>query len=132
MWHRRFALVLAVSALLGRAPASHAQELKREGLRELAADLAKRSRAAAEHLKHDGLRVGDFSPSGDVKDLGHCGVGLMAELGQALQGFARPGAALELRGEYGLVASTDNARVKIIVVKAKLIRADNLEEVKEF
>ncbi len=131
--HRFLAILVAatVVALLARSAPAHAQEVKREGLRELAVELATSTRAVAKKLEQPAVRIGFFTPFGI--DDGNAGGALMAALAQALGDFVKADAALELQGSYGFVADgSGGTGVKTIVVRAKLIRVGNGQEEKEF
>ena len=112
------------------AAPSPAQELRREGLKELTAGLAKSVRKAATQLQQPAVRIGYFTPFGS--DLGNAGGAFMVELELALQGAVNPDAVLELYGSYGLVEQPEGGGVRVIVVEAKLRRTKTGRDEKEF
>src|SRR5690349_18223534 len=89
------ASVLGV-ALVVPAPAAAGE--RKEGLRDLAAELAASTRRVAEKNKQAGVRIGYFTPKGI--DNGNAGGAFMSEVALALGTFANPASPLELAGEY--------------------------------
>ncbi len=131
--YRFLGILVAASAiaLLAWPVTASAQEVKREGLNELAVELATSTRAVAKKLEQPAVRIGFFTPFGI--DDGNAGGALMAALALALGNFVKADAALELQGSYGFVAdSSVGTGVKTIVVRAKLIRVGTGQEEKEF
>jgi hypothetical protein len=130
MFIRRFSIALvAVVWLTGIFPA-RGQETRKEGLREVVGRLAESVRKVADKLEQSAVRIGFFSPFG--LDDSHAGGAFMAELATTMKDFVNPAAALELRGEYGFVENPDKSGLKVIVVRAKLIRISSGREEKEF
>jgi hypothetical protein len=130
MFVRRFVVVLATVVFLAGIPTAHAQEPKKEGLREVVGQLAESVRKVAGKLDQPAVRIGFFSPFG--LDDSHAGGAFMAELATTLKDFVNPAAALELRGEYGFIENPESTGLKVIVVRAKLIRISTGREEKEF
>lgn len=125
---RAMRLVLAGGLAVGLAGPARPSE--REGLKELAAALAKSTRAVAEKNKQSAVRVGFFTPSG--LDHANAGGAFMAELAAALGAFVNPNAAFELKGEFLLVPDPLHPALKVIRVKARLTDTTTGDDVTEF
>jgi hypothetical protein len=130
MFVRRFVVVLAAVVWLTGVLPAPAQETKKEGLREVVGQLAESVRKVAGKLEQPAVRVGFFTPFG--LDDSHAGGAFMAELANALKDFVNPASVLELRGEYGFIENPEKSGLKVIVVRAKLIRVGTGREEKEF
>ncbi len=127
---RRLFLVALIAVPCAAVPAARADEVGREGLREVSARLAEAVRKAAGKLEQPAVRVGFFSPF--CIDDSHAGGAFMAELAAAFGDFVRADAALELQGSYGFIDDPAKAGLKAIVVRAKLVRLSTGLEEKEF
>jgi hypothetical protein len=126
---RSLSLFVAAVCLLG-APLLLAQESGRQGLPEVVGQLAESVRKVAAKLDQSAVRIGHFSPFGI--DESNAGGAFMAELDAALKDFVKPDAALELQGTYGFIESPGKPGLKVIVVRAKLIRVSSGADEKEF
>lgn len=104
-----------------------------EGVKELAAELARNVKAVLEKRNQLGIRVGHFTGSGI--DHAEAGGLLMVAITQALGPLVHVDAKLELKGDYYLVDDPKAAGLKVIKVTAvikDLVAGGNVKEFPEF
>ncbi len=105
-----------------------AQESKREGLKELAAELGGRVKKSIGDRK---VRIGYFTPTGI--DHSNAGQGLAAELEIVLKEcLTTESKGLEIKGDYYLVEDPNNKDLKVIKIEAVIKDLDRGGNFKEF
>jgi hypothetical protein len=113
-----FAAVVLAAAVCS-APVPAQQVIKRQGVKEAAADIAKAVREVATTEKLSAVRVGRFTPINLDPDT--AGLTLAAEVAHALGDLIDPKAESEVVGSYSLGDDTKVAGAKVLRVQAKLL-----------
>ena len=117
MFRIPIAAAVLVAAACAAAPAQPV--IKRQGVKEAAADIATAVRAAAAAEKLAGVRVGRFTAVNIDPDT--AGVTLAAEVAHALGDLVNPKAESEVVGSYSFEDDAKMKGAKVLRVQAKLL-----------
>ena len=120
-------LLLTLTTAIGFIVLPPARADASDELRAAMKSLAQRVR---DTVKTNSVRVGVFSPTG--QDNANSGPGFEAvltdELNGLKQGFVRPDARIEVKGEYAYAKSRTQDGLKVIKVTAKIVDLDFAED----